>query len=117
VLAALALVGVVGVLVAQLWAAFKDKGKKQKLDALGELGSVVGAQKEKIDILETGLAACRSEHEQCQRKINAISAFNLRLQAREQRYQTTINRLEVRQGLEPTDFSDVSHAPEDSEFR
>lgn len=98
------------------WYTFRAQKKTVAASALKDWRDVADAQGEKIRLLEEGLKQCRSEHERCERRINRISAFNLRLQARESRYQKQINRLEGALELDVTDFSEVGDAPQDSDF-
>ena len=115
-LAVLVVIGIVVAALAVAWYTLRNQKRTVKSDAIQDLNDVVEAQSLKIQLLNDGLTSCRAEHEKCERKINLITAFNLRLQAREGLYQKTINRLEARSGLEQTDFSNVSHALEDSDF-
>ncbi|PYS67134.1 MAG: hypothetical protein DMF69_23995, partial [Acidobacteria bacterium] len=98
------------------WYTLRNQKRTVKSDAIQDLNDVVEAQSLKIQLLNDGLTSCRTEHEKCERKINGITAFNLRLQAREGVYQRTINRLEAKSGLEMTDFSNLIHAPEVTDF-
>ena len=115
----LTLLVVIGIVVAALgtaWHTLRNQRRTVKSDAIQDLNDVVEAQSLKIQLLNDGLTSCRTEHEKCERKINGITAFNLRLQAREGVYQRTINRLEAKSGLEMTDFSNLIHAPEVTDF-
>lgn len=113
---ALAVVAAVALLVGYFVRGVRKESGSVKDETINELKALGEIHKEKIEQLSQGLQACKAEHEACERRINNIVAFNLRLQAREQQYQKTINRLEGRLGMDPTDFSDVIHGPEDPDF-
>ena len=115
-LGAFALATVIATLVGHFIFGLGTSKKGFKDAAIKDLRDVVDAQGKKIGFLEEGLKGCKTEHANCEIKVNTITAFNLRLQAREQVYQRTINRLEGKLGVEITDFNEVSHAPEDSDF-
>ena len=115
-LTGMTVVGVLAVLAGYFVRGFRKERGSVKDETIQELRQLCDVHKQKIDQLTEGLKACKAEHEQCERRVNEITAFNLRLQARGQQYEKTINRLEVRQGLEPTDFSKVTHAAEGSDF-
>ena len=112
----LALVAIVAAVIGYFTRGVKKERGSVKDETIQELRTLCEVHKGKIADLEQGLRGARQEHAACERKINGITAFNLRLQAREVNYQKTINRLELRLGMDPTDFADVSHAPEDSDF-
>lgn len=92
----------------------KGDAAREKADAAKEWREVADAHAATLELLKAGLEKCKGEHALCEQKINLITMFNLRLQARETRYQKTINRLESKLGLEQTDFLDVT--AEDSAF-
>ena len=117
ILGAFALVAILATLIAHFKFGVFTAKKASDAEAIRLLESVVNAQGEKISLLDEGLKGCKAEHANCEMRVNQITAFNLRLQAREQAYQKTINRLELKLGLEITDFNDVSHAPEGPDFR
>ncbi len=100
-----------------LYYLFRSQKPKVRADAIQELSEAFAALKAKCDLLETKMKEVVAEHERCERKLNNVAAFNLRLQAREMRYQKTINHLERRAGLETTNFDDITEAQEDSAFR
>lgn len=112
----LGLVSILAVIVGYFVRGVRKERSSVKDEVIGELQKLGELHKGKIAELSTGLEACKREHAHCERKINGITAFNLRLQARETLYQKTINRLEHRLGIELTDFSDVSQTPEDPDF-
>ena len=111
ILGAFALVALVAALVGHFRYGLGAAKKTVRANAIKELELVVLAQGKRIGLLDEGLKGCKAEHATCERRVNAITTFNLRLQARERAYQRTINRMEVKLGLETTDFNDVSHAP------
>lgn len=118
ILSLFAFLGIAAVAVGHFIFGVGRTKKELRTDAIAELEAVVRAQGGKITLLEEGLKGCKAEHANCELRVNAITAFNLRLQAREQQYQKTINRLESKLGFEITDFNDVSHAtPETPDFR
>lgn len=71
--------------------------------------------KQRVGELEAKVAECEKEHTNCNRRVNKLTGFNLRMQARERRYQTTINALEHKLNLPVTDWLDVE-TPEDPDF-
>ncbi len=83
---------------------------------ISDLTKLCEVNKGKIEDLMKGLEGCKAEHEKCERRINDITIFNLRLQAREVGYQNSINRLEKKLGISQTDFNDVRQAPEATDF-
>jgi hypothetical protein len=89
----------------------RDDATKKRADAAKEWRDVADAHAEKIAILDKSVAAWKKLHETCEENINDLTQFNLRLQARERSYQRTINRLEIRLKIEPTDWNDVTDAP------
>jgi len=107
---------VLAVIAAYIYREVKRQGGSYKDEVISDLTKLVNGHKGRIEDLTTGLEACKAEHAKCQLKINSITAFNLRLQARETGYQKSINRMEHRLGITPTDFTDVIHAPEDPNF-
>ena len=116
ILAALALVAIVATTLAVFAVRFREGKRTSKRDVIQDWRDVVESQNAKLSVLEEGLASCKKEHKECERKINGMTAFNLRLQAREQRYQRKINRLERALNLEETDFGDGIDGEEDSGF-
>ena len=106
------LVAIVATVIGYFLRGFKKEGDSHKDELIDELKDLCTVHKEKIAEVSRGLESCKSEHEKCEMRINDITAFNLRLQARELGYQQSINRLEQRLGLPTTDFINVSHAPE-----
>lgn len=115
-LGALALIGMVGAAGGYFFYSFRASKATVKADAVRQWSEVADALQQKVGLLETQIDGLKGEHERCQLKVNNITAFNLRLQAREARYQRTINRLERKAGVEITDFNEIE-APEDSTFR
>jgi hypothetical protein len=97
------------VILGVAWYTFRSQAPKVWRDVADGLTKKVAA-------LEEQIGDCEAEHERCNRKVNKLTAFNLRMQAREKKYQSTINRLEHSNGLQITDWSDGSEAPEDSDF-
>ncbi len=89
----------------------RDDATKQKADAAKEWREVADAHAEKIALLDLQVKTCKKEHENCELRINDLTEFNLRLQARERGYQRVINKLEIRSKLEPTDWNDITDAP------
>lgn len=96
---------------------FRSQKPKVRADAIKEFSEAFDGLEKKYELLEAKLKDVESEHQRCERRINRISAFNLRLQAREVKYQRTINWMERRMGQEVTDFSDITDSPEDPDFR
>lgn len=86
----------------------RDDATKGRADAAREWRDVAEAHAAKIEDLNQQVQTWKLAHDQCEKKINKITQFNLRLQSREHNYQRTINRLEIKAGLEPTDFYDTS---------
>ncbi len=113
----LALIGIVATVVGHFIFGLGGSKKAAQAAAITTLESLVSAQGDKIRLLDEGLKGCKAEHAACELRVNRITAFNLRLQAREAGYQKSINRLEHRSGIDITDWNDVSHAPEDPSFR
>lgn len=99
------------------WYNFRAQKTKVKADAIKDWRDVVDAQNKKIELLEEGLTSCQKQHENDARKINNITAFNLRLQGREVHYQRTINELQGNLGIPMTDWNLLTDAAEDSDFR
>lgn len=89
----------------------RDDNARGKADAAKEWREVADAHAVKIKDLEDQVSTCKLAHQNCEKTINEITQFNLRLQSRERGYQRTINRLEVKAGLVPTDFNDIRDAP------
>src|SRR6185369_14961189 len=89
----------------------RDDATKQKADAAKEWREVADAHAEKLALLDLQFKTCKKEHEACEFRINDLTEFNLRLQARERGYQRVINKLEIRLKLEPTDWNDITDAP------
>lgn len=112
----LVVTAILAVVVAYFYRGFKGERSSYKDEVISDLTKLVGVHKQKIEELTVGLEGYKTEHAKCQRTINDITALNLRLQARQQLYERTINRLELRLGIELTDFINVSHAPEDPDF-
>lgn len=115
-LTALGLVGLVGAAGGYLFYSFKLQKSTVKANAVREWSEVASALNEKVGLLEAEVERVKGECERCQLKINTITAFNLRLQAREIGYQKRINILERKAGVEITDFNDVAKELEDSAF-
>jgi chromosome segregation ATPase len=113
---ALLVIGLVGVAAGYLFYSFRSQKPKVRADAIAELSRAFEGVKAQCEQLDQKVKNVVAEHERCQRKLNRISAFNLRLQAREVRYQKTINRMERKLGEEVTDFSDITDTPEDPDF-
>lgn len=105
----LTVAAVIALVVGYVYREIKKEGGSRKDEVIAELTTLVTAHKGKIEDLTAGLEGCKAEHARCERSINSITALNLRLQARQQLYEKTINRLELRLGIELTDFIDVSH--------
>lgn len=112
----LALVAALAVVVGYFIRGVKRERGSVKDELIKDLSTLCETHKGKIEELSAGLEGCKAEHAKCEGRINAISAFNLRLQAREIGYQKSINRLERRLGIIETDFTDVSQASEASDF-
>jgi len=116
-LTVLAIVGIVGAAAGSFFYSFRSQKATVKADAVHEWSEVASALEKKIGLAEEEIASLKMKDAQCQMKVNNITAFNLRLQAREVRYQRRINVLERMAGVDVTDFNDVTDAPEDSAFR
>jgi hypothetical protein len=114
VVTALAAFGIAGTVVGYFIYSARTQKPKVRADAVSEFSQLAEALKTKLELMQGEIGALRGEHERCQRKINEVTAFNLRLQAREYHYQNRINRLERALGLEITDFNDFTASPEDS---
>jgi hypothetical protein len=89
----------------------RDDATKVKADAAKEWRDVADAHAEKIKGLDLQVASWKKLHETCEANINELTQFNLRLQSRERSYQRTINRLEIRLRIDPTDWNEVTDAP------
>jgi len=89
----------------------RDDATKEKADAAKEWQDVANATKEKLALLDLQLKAAAAAHAACEEQINSLTQFNLRLQSRERGYQRGINKLELRLGLEATDWNDITDAP------
>jgi len=110
------LVGLAGAACGYFFYSFRSQKSGVKADAVREWSEVASALNEKLGLLEAELKRVEGECERCQLKINTITAFNLRLQAREIGYQKRINILERKAGVEITDFNAVAQELEDSAF-
>lgn len=92
--------GILGV----AWFTFRSQARKVKADVVRELNDVIDALGEKIKILKELIDKCAREHKECEEKVNEVTQFNLRFQAREKLSHTTINRLERKLGLDETEW-------------
>jgi hypothetical protein len=116
ILAFFAVVAILATVIGYFIVQVRKQSGAVKDGLISDLTKLCEFNKDKIDDLTTGLEGCKAEHQKCERRINDITIFNLRLQAREVGYQNSINRLERQLGISQTDFSDVSQAPEASDF-
>lgn len=114
-LIALTILGLLAAATTALWYAVRGEKRKVKTNTIEDLTAAYEALQKRVGVLDASFTDATIKHERCERKLNRIVAFNLRLQAREMRYQKTINHLERIAGLDQTDFNDVTEAP-DADF-
>lgn len=107
----LGLAASVAIIAGGVWYYFSDSRSKKKLSAAKEWRELAEAHAARVAELVAAVETWKQAHQQCEQKINEITTFNLRLQARERQYQRTINRLELRSGLEVTDWNDITDVP------
>jgi hypothetical protein len=88
---------------------------KDKFDVIHDWQTIADVQDRKIELLEEQLKEGKADHASSERKVNRLTAFNLRLQARELKSQKAICEMQLRLRMPVTDFSDVND-PEDSDF-
>lgn len=98
---------IIAVAAAVITSYFKRAFRDQWRDvAESRLGMIETLKLENAEL--AGEIAQHVQHlNECRELRDEFAKFNLRLQAREQSYQTCINRLEMRLGIPPTDFDPI----------
>lgn len=112
---ALAALAIVAVAVGVIWYNLKhgtDKGKDRaitNLKAAFDSEHILRVQAEEEAKRANGeLEKEKETNARCEKALRDIGRFNLRLQAREEKYQESINRLERKLELPPTRFEDFN---------
>ena len=120
VVAFVTLLGGLAFVIGFIWYRFRQGDDKSKDKAIANLRTAFDSEhtlrvlaEEKAGRLVKELEAEKQERQGCEQALKDIGRFNLRLQAREEKYQAAINRLERRLSIPETNFADFGiHASE-----
>lgn len=106
---ALALIAIAATVAGYFIYTYRQSGSQARDRALQNWKELAESEQAKNIILKAENTQLKSEVQDYEQLRNDFAKFVLRTNAREEHYQRCINRLELKLGMEPTDFNDPTH--------